>query len=51
MPCHKTTETYHGVVRPHALFTIHQLQQLEYVLLGDVQRIIHTKKGTHDANN
>jgi hypothetical protein len=36
MPCQKTTAKYQGVVRPHALFTIHQLQQLEYVLLGDI---------------
>ena len=36
MPCHKTTAKHQGVVRPHALFTIRQLQQFEYVLLGDI---------------
>jgi hypothetical protein len=36
MPCHRTTGKQKGVIRPHALFTIHQLQQLEYVLLGDI---------------
>jgi hypothetical protein len=36
MRCHRATGKQKGVVRPHALFTIHQLQQLEYVLLGDI---------------
>ena len=36
MPCHKIAGKHQGVLRPHALFTIHQLQQLEYLLLGDI---------------